>query len=427
MISLVLVMAIAPVAAQVAVETTTLSETSIAIEAETVTDAAIAARIRAVLQALDGYSRVEVEVESGVVTVSGEALDEAAVQRLYQIVRRVDGVVAVNSRVRASTNLAERLAPIQGRFLARLWQTVSYLPLLGVALIAFLLIYALGQLVSRIAPLWNRLAPNGFIAGIYAQLAQLLFALAGLVVALDILGATALLGSILGAAGIIGLAFGFAVRDTVENFVASVMLSIRQPFEPFELIEVDGDIGKVVRLTSRATILLSPDGNLISVPNAIVFKKRLLNYTRNPERRFSFKLDADPSADIARLRTALEARLAALPFVLAEPAPHVVVHEDTGAAVRLGFGAWIDQRQTNWEQSRGEAIRVLRAEMARLIKLVPACQGAQAQLEVSLADLDPDAMPDLANTEERDLERMVAAERQTPQTSDLLKVNAPKE
>ena len=56
--------------------------------------------------------------------------------------------------------------PIQRRFVARLWQTVSYLPLLGVALITLLLIDALGQLVSRITPLWNRLAPNDFIAGI---------------------------------------------------------------------------------------------------------------------------------------------------------------------------------------------------------------------------------------------------------------------
>jgi hypothetical protein len=77
---------------------------------------------------------------------------------------------------------------------------------------------------------------------------------------LDLLGVTAVLGSILGAAGINGLAIGIAVRDSVENFVASEMLSIRQPFEAFDLVEIDGDVGKVVRLTSRATVLISVDG-----------------------------------------------------------------------------------------------------------------------------------------------------------------------
>ena len=68
--------------------------------------------------------------------------------------------------------------------------------------------------------------------------------IAGVVVALDILGATALLSTILGAAGIVGLAIGFAVRDTVENFIASILLSIRQPFRPNDAIEIEGDRGQ---------------------------------------------------------------------------------------------------------------------------------------------------------------------------------------
>lgn len=427
LIVLVAWMAVAPVVAQTPVETTTaLPESPISLQTDAVSDAAIAERIRGVLRALDGYSAVEVSVEAGVVSVSGKTLDEAAVKRLHQILRRVDGVVAVNNRVAASTDLRERLVPIRRRFVARSWQMLAYLPLLGVALVAFLLIFGVGLLLSRLKQIWQRLAPNSFIAAIYARLTQLLFALVGLVVALDILGATALLGSILGAAGIIGLALGFAVRDTVENFIASVMLSIRQPFVPFDLIEIEGDKGKVVRLTSRATVLLSPDGNFIRVPNATVFKQRLVNYSRNPERRFTFRLDVDPGTDIGKLRGALEAKLAALPFVLSEPAPHVVVQEDVGDAVRLSFGAWIDQRSTNWEQSRGEAIRVLRAELARLTLADPE-HSPDAQVAASLADLDASAMADLSNTEERDLEKMVAAERQTPQTRDLLRVTAPKE
>lgn len=293
-----------------------LPDTTIELDFGAEKDAVISNRIRAALAALDGYEAVEVEVDAGVVSLSGSAVDEAAVLRLEQIVRRIDGVVAVNDRVAASTDLAERLAPIRGRFVNRLWQTVSYLPLLTVAVVVFILVYLLGAAIGRITSVWRSLAPNAFIASIYAQLVRLVFAILGIVAALDILGATALLGSILGAAGIIGLAIGFAVRDTVENFIASVMLSIRQPFSPFDTIGIDGDVGKVVRLTSRATILISPEGNLVRVPNATVFKSRLVNFSRNPERRFSFSLDVDPSAELAGLREALQAKLAALPFVL---------------------------------------------------------------------------------------------------------------
>jgi len=414
-----------------------LPDTPIATQTEAGEDTRIAARIRAILGQLDGYGAVEVSVVAGVVTLTGEAIDEAAVTRLEQIVRRVDGVVAVNDQVVVTTDLAERLAPIRDRFVHRAWQTLAYLPLLFVALVVFLLLYLLGTVLSR-ARLWRALAPNAFIAAIYAQVVRLVFAVAGLVAALDILGATALLGSILGAAGIIGLALGFAVRDTVENFIASVMLSIRQPFAPFDLIEIEGDVGKVVRLTSRATILLSLDGNFIRVPNATVFKSRLVNYTRNPERRFTFTLDVDPAADIAALRDGLQRRLAALPFVLAEPAPMAWVQEDLGGAVRLSVAAWIDQRATNLDHARGEALRVLRADLAargaaappplqRVVTLDPEGYRAAEQAPPAGAELEPAALADLANTEERDLERMVQAERAVPETRDLLGGGAPKE
>jgi small conductance mechanosensitive channel len=146
------------------------------------------------------------------------------------------------------------------------------------------------------------MAPNAFIADIYRQIVRLGFIILGVVLALDLLNLTALLGTILGAAGIIGLAIGFAVRDTVENFIASIMLSIRQPFRPKDLVEIEGELGHVIRLTSRATILLSLDGNHIRLPNATVFKAKIINYSRNDERRFTFALGIDPGATSPRPR-----------------------------------------------------------------------------------------------------------------------------
>jgi small conductance mechanosensitive channel len=141
------------------------------------------------------------------------------------------------------------------------------------------------------------------------------------VLALDLLNLTALLSTILGAAGIVGLAIGFAVRDTVENFIASIMLSMRQPFRPKDLVEIEGDTGHVIRLTSRATILLSPDGNHIRIPNSKVFSSRIVNYTRNDERRFTFTLGVDANADIAEAQEIILGALQELPFLLETPRP----------------------------------------------------------------------------------------------------------
>ncbi|MEC7962212.1 MAG: BON domain-containing protein, partial [Pseudomonadota bacterium] len=204
----------------------------ISVEDSATQDAAIAVRIRDILGELDGYEDVTVTVTSGIVTLKGTTLSSDLAEALSELVTRVDGVVAIRNDVVETTDVAERLSPAMERFRQRMGQVVAYLPLLAVAVLAFALIFGLGLLIARVRQPWDRLAPNAFIADIYRTVVRLGFLIAGLVLALDILGATALLSTILGAAGIIGLAIGFAVRDTVENFIASIMLSIRQPFRP---------------------------------------------------------------------------------------------------------------------------------------------------------------------------------------------------
>ena len=87
-------------------------------------------------------------------------------------------------------------------------------------------------------------------------------------------------------------------RDTVENYIASILLSLRNPFEVNDLVNIDGNEGNVVRLTTRATILISPDGNHIRIPNSTVFKAVIVNFTRNAERRFQFDVGIDTQQDL---------------------------------------------------------------------------------------------------------------------------------
>jgi small conductance mechanosensitive channel len=207
--------------------------------------------------------------------------------------------------------------------------------------------------------------PNAFIADIYRQIVRLGFVVLGVVLALDLLNLTALLGTILGAAGIIGLAIGFAVRDTVENFIASIMLSIRQPFRPKDLVEIEGELGHVIRLTSRATILLSLDGNHIRLPNATVFKAKIINYSRNDERRFTFALGIDPSADIAAAQDIVLAALSkSCPSSSKRPAPGRLGGGSGPLHDRPDGGrAWIMQHQTSIGMAKGEAVRVVKARL----------------------------------------------------------------
>lgn len=351
---LALLLAPLPVAAQEADQ----PDGAIEVTDDRETDIAMANRIRGILREIGGYEEVTVAVNSGIVTLRGTVLDAVSSQRLNEIVSRITGVVAIRNEVEETTDVVRRLDPALERFMERAGQTVAFLPLLAIALLAFIIVATIGVLLARMTQPWDRLAPNAFIADIYRQIVRLAFGVAGLVVALDILNATALLGTILGAAGIIGLAIGFAVKDTVENFIASVMLSVRQPFRPNDAVEINGDEGKVIRLTSRATILLSYDGNHIRIPNATVFKSRIVNFSRNAERRFLFDLGVAPDADLARAVTVAQETLTALPFTLENPAPSAWIEGVGDSTVTLRLIGWIDQNHTSLPAARGEAIRL---------------------------------------------------------------------
>ncbi len=171
------------------------------------------------------------------------------------------------------------------------------------------------------------LARNPFLRDLAQQTLRIGITVLGLLLALEVLEASTLVGSLLGAAGVLGLAVGFALRDTVENYIASLLLSLRQPFSAGDLITIDGREGRVVRLTSRATILITLDGNHLRVPNANVYKAVIVNYTRNPKRRFQFDVGVDTEQNLAAAQDLAARTLAQMEGVLGDPPPRCTVEQ----------------------------------------------------------------------------------------------------
>lgn len=413
---------------------------TITTEATGEQDASIAVRIREILGELGNYGDVTVTVSDGVVSLRGTTNSLPEAQALDALVTRVEGVVAIKNEVTETTDIRRRLDPAIDRFMNRMEQLAIQLPLALIALTVFLVILWVGNIVARWRNPWNRIAPNAFIADLFRTLVRIAFVVAGIVIALDIMNATALLSTILGAAGLIGLAIGFAVRDTVENFIASVMLSIRQPFRPNDVVEINGDQGKVIRLTSRATILLSFDGNHIRIPNATVFKSRIINFSQNRERRFMFTLGVDSAADLGATRELALTTVQDLPFVLSEPAANAWIGDITDAGVEIIIVGWIDQRETSMTLARGEALRLAKRAIEASGVALPnttytlQMEGGDAPIVQPQSATPPPAAPQdsaevatVSAEAEGALDRLIDAERETQDGEDLLREDAAKE
>ena len=319
-------------------------------------DAEIDARIDEIFAQIDSLQNVAVSVNAGVVTLTGSTTTADAADRAEALAARVADVVTVENEIERDVSVETRITPAVGQLQGYIDDLVRSLPLIALALVVFSAITFLGWLLSRWSGLWRKISPNAFIADLVATTIHALFVLFGAVAALSLLDATAILGAFLGAAGVLGLAVGFAVRDTMENYISSIMLSLRQPFRPNDYVKIDDREGHVIRLTSRATILMTPSGNHLRIPNSSVFKAVIINYSRNPERRFEFELGVDADDDpLAAIKTGLHA-IKSLAFVLKEPAPLAFIKDVGDSNIVIFFAAWIDQREADFKKSRSVAL-----------------------------------------------------------------------
>lgn len=320
-------------------------------------DVKLTAQLREAFRQVDGLQGVTLEVRGGVAVLRGEVPSLEASMKAEDLAKKLDGILAVDNGLTVNTHLGQRISPVLGKLYLKARNFVAYLPLFAVALVVFLLSVWLGKLLTRWDWGFSHLSKNVFIQDLLKQVVYAAVLMTGALIALEVLDATALVGAVLGTAGVLGVALGFAFQDLAENSLASALLSLRQPFSPNDYVVIDGHEGKVVRLTSRATILLTLDGNHLRIPNAKVFKAVILNYTRNPERRFSFYVGIDTDEDLTRAqRLALET-LDQAPGVMKDPPPQCLIEQLGDSNVQVRILGWVDQRNNDFIKVRSEAIR----------------------------------------------------------------------
>ncbi len=334
------------------------------IEAITeVPDAKIRERIQRIYAEIESLNSVEVEVKEGIVILSGSVSNEKSAMMAHNLAIRTEGAVTVKDQLERTLDIEGNVSPLLEAGQQKTRAIVRSLPLLLLSLLVFLVIAFLGHFLASYMPLWRRVAPNIFLAHLLSQAIRVATVIAGLVVALNLLGATALMGTILGSAGVIGIAIGFAVRDAMENYISSIMLSIRQPFRPQDYVVINEHEGIVVRLTSRSTILMTLSGNHLRIPNSTVFKAVIQNYTTNPERRFDFRLGVDTADDpVEAIQTGVSA-IASLEFVLETPKPGGVIIEVGDSSIIIQYTGWIDQTETSFGSARSLAISTVTREL----------------------------------------------------------------
>ncbi len=179
---------------------------------------------------------------------------------------------------------------------------ILMLPNFIVAILFFLVIvFISNKLKKYITKLIAKAVHNKAITNLLATLVTLSIIIVGFFIALSIMNLNKAVTSMLAGAGVVGLAIGLAFQDSIANVISGIVISARKQVKIGNLIETNGYIGTVRKVTLRSLHLKSFTGEHLIVPNKIVTENVIKNYSLDHERRVDLSCGVSYSDDLKKV------------------------------------------------------------------------------------------------------------------------------
>jgi len=150
---------------------------------------------------------------------------------------------------------------------------------------------------------------------------------------------------VLGAAGILTVAIGFASQTSASNMISGLFLLVEKPFEIGDVIEADATIGEVVSIDMLSVKLRTPDNLYVRIPNETLIKTKVVNRFRFPIRRLDLTVGIAYAEDVERVEKLLLALAEKHPTCLKEPNPFVLVTGFGQSSVDVQFSFWVPREK----------------------------------------------------------------------------------
>ena len=200
-----------------------------------------------------------------------------------------------------------------------------------------------GWVITRtIGRIFTQLEQNKYLP--HQMMILLSRALKGVVWALALVQGLRALGvdvvSILGAAGVMGVAIGFASQTSLSNLNSGIFLVSERSFKLGDYIRVQGEEGTVESINLLSVYLRRADNSLVRIPCETLIKNPVTNITGSPRRRIDIDLGVDYNSNLVRVREVINGIILRDPDLLDSPAPTIMFTSFGDSSVNLRIGAW---------------------------------------------------------------------------------------
>lgn len=205
-------------------------------------------------------------------------------------------------------------------------------------------------IVARIAVgltgrITNRSHIRNDLKELFRTLTKLLVWIVGVLLAFTILIPGFTFGGMVAGLGIGALAIGFAFQDIFENFLAGVLIMLREKMQIGDNIEAEGIEGTVEKITLRETHIRQFSGELTILPNSMIFKNAVKIFTDRPQRRFQVMVGVSYDADLARSQAVIRDAVATVDGVDPGKGAEVYAREFGASSIDFLVRWWVDTTQ----------------------------------------------------------------------------------
>lgn len=223
--------------------------------------------------------------------------------------------------------------------------TILYVSQYGLKVLAAIFIFIIGKIaVKKITALSKKLMIKANVDKTFVEFLESIIYFVLLIVvvlaALNTLGINTT--SFLAIFGAAGLAIGLALKDSLSNIGAAVLIIIFRPFKVSDTIETAGITGTVKDINLFSTIIEPADKRVVIIPNASIIKGNITNFSQREQRRVEHVFSIGYDDDLKLAKETLLQIILSDARVLAEPAPLVAVSELADSSVNILFRAWVN-------------------------------------------------------------------------------------
>lgn len=169
----------------------------------------------------------------------------------------------------------------QGTLLKYWDKFINYFPMLVLALIIFISGMYISKVVSKtILKVLTKAKVDSVILSFIMPLLEILFKVVVIILTLSTLGVN--VSAMIAALGASLVTIGLALKDSLSNMACGMLIIMNKPFRMGDYLEISGYKGTITKIELMFTILVTVEGNTITIPNSKVLSSVIMNY-KNPE------------------------------------------------------------------------------------------------------------------------------------------------